>query len=195
VFSKKIEITFLNIFKRNSNALSQPMNILLILLGSHISLLLNNRINTAITFVDQFNNTDFDWFLSGGIKNPNEDTISESEKMAQQISSLYTIYSHKLKGNTWNYIYDTKSTNTAENFIMATNFMNNINKVYDEVFVVTSSFHYNRAKKIADKTLNIEPKWILGESKLHDSDYWEKIHIRNVDADVDKALNKFLTNV
>jgi len=167
------------------------MNILLILLGCNISYLLSNRIDTAINFVGKFNETNVDWFLSGGIKNPHEDTITEAEKMAQQISKFEKIHTHELRGNDWNYVYDNIATNTAENFIMARNFINRKIRDYDEIYVITSEFHHNRANKIAEKILPIEPKWILGNAKLDDSIYWEKIHIRNVDNDVQKALNKF----
>jgi vancomycin permeability regulator SanA len=161
------------------------MNILLILLGCNISYLLSNRIDTAINFVGKFNETNVDWFLSGGIKNPHEDTITEAEKMAHQISKFEKIHTHELRGNDWNYVYDTIATNTAENFI------NRKIRDYDEIYVITSEFHHNRANKIAEKLLHVEPKWILGNAKLDDSIYWEKIHIRNVDNDVQKALNKF----
>jgi hypothetical protein len=168
------------------------MNILLILLGCNISHLLNNRINTAINFVGKFNDTNVDWFLSGGIKNPHEDTVTEAEKMAQQISKFEKIHTDDIRGNDWNYIYDTVATNTAENFIMARNFMNKSEKEYDDIYVITSGFHHNRANKIAEQILPIEPKWILGEAKLADSHYWERVHIKNVDSDVKNALNKFL---
>ena len=167
------------------------MNILLILLGCNISYLLSNRIDTAINFVGKFNETNVDWFLSGGIKNPHEDTITEAEKMAHQISKFEKIHTHELRGNDWNYVYDNIATNTAENFIMARNFINRKIRDYDEIYVITSEFHHNRANKIAEKILPIEPKWILGNAKLDDSIYWEKIHIRNIDNDVQKALNKF----
>jgi hypothetical protein len=167
------------------------MNILLILLGCNISYLLSNRIDTAINFVGKFNETNVDWFLSGGIKNPHEDTITEAEKMAHQISKFEKIHTHELRGNDWNYVYDNIATNTAENFIMARNFINRQIRDYDEIYVITSEFHHNRANKIAEKLLHVEPKWILGNAKLDDSIYWEKIHIRNVDNDVQKALNKF----
>ena len=74
---------------------------------------------------------------------------------------------------------------------MARNFINRENRHYDQVYIITSEFHQNRANKIAEKILDVEPKWILGHAKLDDSYYWERIHIRNVDADVNKALKKF----
>ena len=168
------------------------MNILLILLGCNIPYLLNDRIHTALNFISKFNETNVHWFLSGGIKNPHEDNTTEAEKMAQQISEYQQTYRNKLIGNSWNYIYDTESTNTAENFVMVRNFINNnLTMVYDEVYIITSEFHHNRANKIAEKILDIEPKWILGKAILDDSEYWERIHIKNVDADVNKALHKF----
>jgi hypothetical protein len=167
------------------------MNILLILLGCNVSYLLSNRIDSAINFVGKFNDTNVDWFLSGGIKNPHEDTITEAEKMAQQIAKFEHIHTHEFTGNKWNYVYDTDSTNTAENFIMAKNYLNARTQFYDEVYVITSKFHQNRANKIAEKILDITPKWILGSAKCEDCDYWERIHIRNVHVDVDKAFKKF----
>ena len=61
------------------------MNILLVLLGCNVPYLLNDRIATAVKFANRFNNesVSVDWFLSGGIKNPAEDTVTEAEKMAE----------------------------------------------------------------------------------------------------------------
>ena len=129
-------------------------HILLILLGCNISYLLNDRIYTAIQFANKFNNTNINWFLSGGIKNPNIDTITEAEKMALEISNFEKIYVNNITMNKWNYIYDTIATNTAENFIMAKKYLDNEKKHYSEIYIITSSFHYNRAKKIADKLIN-----------------------------------------
>ena len=169
------------------------MNILLILLGCNISYLLSNRIDTAINFVGNLNNTNVDWFLSGGIKNPSEDTMTEAEKMAQQISKFEKSHTHELRGNKWNYIYDKDAANTAENFIMAREFIRlkqNTSHIYDDIYIITSEFHFERANKIAERILDVDTKWILGNAELADSSYWEKIHIRNVESDVNKALRK-----
>ena len=149
--------------------------------------------------MNSFNKTNVkvDWFLSGGIKNPHEDTVTEAEKMAREISKFQVSYVTDITGinsysnDNWNYIYDIVATNTAENFIMAKNFIDESKNEYAEVYIITSSFHYKRAKKIADKIINKDVKWILGDAELEDSRYWETIHIRNVDSDVNKALNKF----
>ena len=169
------------------------MNILLVLLGCNISYLLNDRITTAVQFASGFNKTSVNWFLSGGIKNPSEDTVTEAEKMAAHISQYEKTYVRDIAGNNWNYIYDTVATNTAENFIMVKKYLDETNVDYSQVFVVTSDFHHLRASKIAEKIIGEEKeiRWVLSEAELHDSRYWEKIHIKNVDADVNKAIEKF----
>ena len=168
------------------------MNILLVLLGCNISYLLQDRIATAVQFAGNFNKTNVNWFLSGGIKNPLEDKVTEAEKMAYKIVESEYIYTHKLSGSKWNYIYDTEATNTAENFIMVKKYLEETPIEYSEIVVITSDFHYNRASKIAEKIIDKEISWILSDAELEDSRYWEKIHIKNVDDDVNKAKKKFL---
>jgi len=48
----------------------------------------------------------------------------------------------------WRFIKDIQSTNTAENFLMLRKLLDENN--YDEIFVVTSEFHYERAKMFTD---------------------------------------------
>jgi hypothetical protein len=167
------------------------MNYLLfILLGSHVDLLLNGRVNTAIDFatsVPDRNNTHIDWFLSGGVKYANglAEEVTEAEKMSHMITN-------GKQDNNWSFVLDTKATNTAENFIIAqraTEF-----EKYSDVYVITSAFHYNRAKLIADLSIeNNRFKWILSDNELHDSKYWETVHIKNVKTDVERAKDKLTT--
>jgi uncharacterized SAM-binding protein YcdF (DUF218 family) len=153
--------------------------LLFILLGCNVPSLLEGRIKKSVEFANMAANaTQIDWFLSGGIKNPAEDTVTEAEKMAQMISR---------ENSAWNFIRDDVATNTAENFIMVQNTVDLSN--YNSVYVITSDFHYERAKKIADKVIvGNEFKWLLAPEELHDSRYWERVHIRNVDADVSKLM-------
>ena len=160
------------------------MNLLLILLGCNIPFILEGRINKAINFAYFQNNTKIDWFLSGGIKNPNIDTISEADKMKQ------IIYNNSKYNNTWNFIIDNIATNTAENFIILKNKVD-LNK-YTDKYVITSQFHHTRSKKFADKIIeNNNFKWILSPEELDNSRYWENIHIKNVDLDIKKTFDKF----
>ena len=156
--------------------------LLFILLGCNVPALLEGRIKKAVDYANtKANATQVDWFLSGGIKNPAEETITEAEKMAQIIGT---------ENNDWNFIRDEEATNTAENFIMVQNTLD-LSK-YNDVYVITSDFHHERAKKIADKVIaGNEFKWLLAPEELPDSRYWERVHIRNVDADVNTARRKF----
>jgi uncharacterized SAM-binding protein YcdF (DUF218 family) len=164
------------------------MNLLFVLLGCSVSYLLNNRITTAVQFAREFNTSQLDWFLSGGIKNPLEETVTESEKMAYQISQ----YERTYNTNKWNYIYDTIATNTAENFIMVNKYLSDTSLNYSKVYVITSAFHHFRARKIAGQIIrDTELYWVLSDAELDDSRYWEQIHIQNVDNDVKKAFDKF----
>jgi uncharacterized SAM-binding protein YcdF (DUF218 family) len=160
------------------------MNLLFILLGCNIQFILEDRIKKAIEFSFMQNNTKIDWFLSGGIKDPNIDTISEADKMKQ------IIYNNSKYNNTWNFIIDNIATNTAENFINLKS-MVDLNKYVDK-YVITSNFHHTRSKSFADKIIeNNNFKWILSPEELDNSRYWENIHIKNVDLDIKKAFEKF----
>ena len=164
------------------------MNILLVLLGCNIPYLLNDRVRAATSYATNKNaNASITWFLSGGIKNPSEDTETEAEKMAGQILQYATATSN------WDYIYDIEATNTAENFIMVKKHLLKTSVTYSKVVVITSDFHHARAKKIAEQILGslTSVDWVLSEAELADSRYWETIHIKNVDKDVNAALNKF----
>jgi hypothetical protein len=167
------------------------MKIVILMLGCNVLNLLNARMKTGINFALNERNVEIDWFLSGGIKNPSESTVSEAYKMSQMISSSDDFTYGSSKEN-WNYILDEVSTNTAENFIMVKKLLENNPGKYSKVYVVTSEFHFGRASKFADKIIeNNDFEWVLDEQELHDSRYWETIHIKNVDNDINKALKKF----
>lgn len=164
------------------------MKFLIVMLGCNVLELLKGRMKTGINFALNERNVEFDWFLSGGIKNPGESVVSEAYKMSQMISNSdeFTYGSSK---EHWNYVLDEASTNTAENFIMLKNMLEANPGKYSKVYVVTSDFHFKRAEMFANKIIeNNKFNWILDDLELHDSRYWETIHIRNVDNDINKAL-------
>jgi hypothetical protein len=159
--------------------------LLFILLGCNVPTLLEGRIKKAVEFANATANaTQIDWFLSGGIKNPTEDTVTEAEKMMRTIST-------KPNATAWNFIRDDVATNTAENFIMAEKSVD-LSK-YSGVYVITSDFHHERAKNIADRVIvGNNFMWVLAPEELHDSRQWERVHIRNVESDVSKARREIL---
>jgi len=166
------------------------LTILIILLGCNITAILYDRIHTALTISAAYPNAQIDWFLSGGIKDPFRDVTSEAKKMQQIISEHNTNSTRAM--NPWNYVYDTISQNTAENFIMADKYLKTNGSQYDRVYVVTSQFHYERAKEMQNL---ISPdgkfEWVLSPMEMSDSYYWEKIHIKNVEQDVERAVKKY----
>ena len=187
----------------------------MILLGCNIGSILLNRLVTSFRFIEQtFNNnvciesnplTEFfdssnscsnhhiTWFLSGGIKNNFMDTKSEASILKSQIDNNIGL-KYKNVGDEkidWDFVLDEKSTNTAENFIWASHFINTTEKIFDDIYVVSSNFHFPRANqmlKMIDPSKNF--KWILGNLEENDSRYWESVHIHNIKSDVAKARVK-----
>ena len=157
------------------------MKLLIFLLGSHVASLIADRVNTAVSYVSTTHQNDtVSWYVSGGTAK-NGGHRSEAELMADSIAEHNSNNTYS-----WDYIYDVRATNTAENFIIASK--NVVFDDYDAVFVATSRFHYKRAKLIADNAVPARPfQWILGDAELPDSRYWETVHIRNVAADVARA--------
>jgi hypothetical protein len=167
------------------------MKIIIAMLGCSVLRLLKNRMETGILFALNERNVEIDWFLSGGIKNPNESVESEAYKMSQMITNSDEFVYGSNSKTEWSYILDEASTNTAENFIMLKKTLENNPDKYSKVYIVTSDFHFARAEMFANKIIeNNNFNWILSDLELHDSRYWETIHIKNVDNDIKKALNK-----
>lgn len=150
--------------------------------------------------------TQITWFLSGGIKNnhlknnhsgaKSEASIMKSHiddyiNMKFQSGSSRTNSNSNSKGTNiqWDFVLDELSTNTAENFIRASDFLNKTSISFDSVYIVTSDFHHKRASMMINL---IDPsrqyKWILGDMELSDSRRWEEVHIQNVHSDVSKAF-------
>lgn len=195
------------------------MHILMILLGCNIESLLLNRLDASFSFLEQMTNYNshevpnpqtesFDiytpskktqknpnitWFLSGGIKNNFKGAKSEASILKSQIMNIHSLgYKDSILDHAnFQFVLDEKSTNTAENFIWASQFLNTTAQTFDDIYVVTSAFHFRRAKhmlKLIDPSRNF--KWILGDMEEKDSRYWESIHVLNVESDVRKARVK-----
>ena len=164
-------------------------SILLILLGCNITSLLMDRVKTAINFIEnnQNNFNKITWYLSGGIKFEGE--LSEASIMRNELESL--IAGRNLNGNIdYHYILDEKSKNTAENFYRSSNYLNVTEHRYDDVYIITSKFHYARAELMMSYIdSSRDYNWILGDMQQSDSLYWESVHIKNVLNDVEKLSN------
>lgn len=156
-------------------------NILIIILGSNINFLLNDRVSTVINFMNDnhYNDVNFELFLTGGNKDNNNEEKSEAEKMLDLLNL-----------NDTKYYIDDVSTNTVENFYHINNLIKT--KYYDQIIICTSEFHYNRAKKIFDYFIvNNNVRWILSKKKLSTSYSDEHFHYTNIEKDIEKLKNKF----
>jgi len=172
-----------------------------------------NSTNEIIFKTNILETTQITWFLSGGIKNSFKGAKSEASIMKSQIDNIINL-KYNLNQNVnkkyicvnndfvclskfvWNYVLDEKSTNTAENFIQSSQFINTTTETFDSVYVITSAFHYKRAQmmlNLIDSSRNF--KWILGDLEEKDSRYWESIHINNVNVDVSNAISKLTNNL
>jgi hypothetical protein len=157
---------------------------LVVLLGSSNNELLFDRINTATDAVSTSSH-EVDWFLSGGFTSDKQ--TSEAKKMQTLISN------YKLENSTWNFILDEKAQNTSENLVYLESWLNTLDYSYSNMKLVTSKFHENRAKKMISKLSKLNKynwDWISGTLSFHDSYYWETVHIKNVESDIEKAIKK-----
>ena len=174
------------------------------ILGSNVNMFLHDRLYTAVNFVSINHPKDkIDWFLTGGLKHYNQETsiLSEAEKMGIFLNNdefVNVCYKDKRKNKIWNFIYDIKSTNTAENFIRVKNMMEEREKneedQYSKIYVITSEFHHARAKKILDLIIPDNSnmiEWVLSSLEDDTSKYWETIHMKNVESDVENAKQIF----
>lgn len=175
---------------------------------NHIELIHQNSQQTQTqTQSESQIQTKITWFLSGGIKNNHPGAKSEASIMKSHIdnninmrfSSGFGKTEKTGKTNTkshspsydiqWDFVLDELSTNTAENFIRASDFLNRTSNTFDSVYIVTSDFHHKRASMMINL---IDPSrqynWILGNAELSDSRKWEEVHIQNVHSDVSKAF-------
>jgi uncharacterized SAM-binding protein YcdF (DUF218 family) len=156
------------------------LTVLIVILGSHIDKLLENRVNVALQFIKENNYEDveFEYFLTGGNKNINNE-ISEAEKML-----------NKLLLNETKYYIDDISENTVENFYYVSKHIEK--KKYFQIIICTSEFHYLRANKILNYFISNHDNigWILGKEMMDDSNSNEFYHINNIENDIEKLKKK-----
>jgi uncharacterized SAM-binding protein YcdF (DUF218 family) len=163
---------------------------LIVLLGCNIEFILNDRIQTAIQLSEDLtpNYQRIDWFLSGGIKDKSlvglgaggAMAIAEADKMETRILT------HG-KNDKWHFIKDYASTNTAENFKMVERQMEFGGLNYTNIFVVTSDYHFERAKLFADILIpENEFEWVLAKKEERNSRQMEQLHLKNVMNDIAK---------
>lgn len=155
-----------------------------VVLGSADETILAERVNAAIHYVNTAKNPNI-LFLSGGVKNSimNNDIMTESAKAANMMSNANI-------GNI-QIVLDEKATNTAENFAYLKQWVksNFSQDNFPDIVITTSDFHKNRAEQIFHGIIpDITPKWNLSKSECSQCWLDETIHIKNVKADILKAM-------
>jgi hypothetical protein len=181
----KIIVILLALFILENQYIPVFSKTLVVLLGSSNNELLFDRINRATDSV-LGSPDEVDWFLSGGFTSDKQ--ISEAKKMETIISN------YRLENSTWNYILDEQAQNTSENLVQLEVFLDTIDYSYNNMMLVTSGFHENRAKKMMrmlSKLNKYNWDFVSGSLSFHDSEYWETIHILNAELDIKNALTKF----
>ena len=104
--------------------------IVILVLGSHVNEILNDRINTALFEANKFKEDEIIWYLSGGIKNTFDKICqnSEANKMRKLIDK---------ENKNWKIFEDRRAKNTAENFSYFKKWLSNQSSDI-KIFVSTS---------------------------------------------------------
>ena len=165
----------------------------MVVLGCAMEDLQKDRIENAVKYASTVQGP-VTWFLTGGVKNAikneikneitnavkNEENNSEADNMAKFCNSGA------------NLVLDTKATNTAENFANLKQWaMNEYSETPPDFVITTSEFHEERASKIFDGIFGyykVNVTWNTSKGACLTCWNDEKIHMRNVNADVLRAL-------
>ena len=154
---------------------------ILVILGCADSNIQEERVNTALEYVNN-SNASIKIYVSGGVKNAilSSNKETEASRMANSFEN---------KGI--EIVLDEKARNTAENFAYLKQYVNkNYSKDNMPNFVITTSdYHKNRAEKIFNGVLpNVATRWNLSKSNCINCWKDENIHIHNIQTDIYNAL-------
>lgn len=155
---------------------------IMVVLGCAIEYIQEDRVNFALEYANEkIDDSQVIWYLTGGVKKAIKEKTdsSEASKMATKISSN-------------NILLDELATNTAENFLYLRETIKSFPDTNSlEIIITTSEFHKERAEKIFNgifETMPFQAKWNLSKKACPTCWMDEKIHIKNVRSDVEKAL-------
>jgi len=152
-------------------------NIMLVL-GCSNSYIQEQRIQSLFEYIENTNKPTV-LYLSGG-KKTSELKETEADTMLKKINKKYPNLEIHI---------DRTATNTAENFI-------NFNKWVEEknankIIINTSDFHKERAEKIFNNVIkNKIPEWNLSISNCEWCWEDEKIHMKNIEKDINRSLQQ-----
>ena len=168
-----------------NNEENNDVNIMMIL-GNNNNNILEDRISKAIKHIDDTQDKPL-WYLSGGVKYVNNQ-VQESEA-----NKMINILKRKGYVKDEYYKLDSFSKNTAENFVYFRNWIEKETKLQNkdiEINIITSSFHYKRAKSLFDEIMPkpyINANWILSPVSCKHCLEQERLHRSNIENDVYNA--------
>lgn len=161
----------------------------LVILGSSNERILNERVSAAIRYIELNENQQIILFISGGVKDALVNESGEgNETEASKAARAFEFENVTI-------VLDELATNTAENFAYLKRWVNETYSVGElpNIVVTTSDFHQDRAERIFQGILpEISPQWNLSKSDC--SQCWrdERVHIKNVEADIMKAMKHII---
>ena len=168
-----------------NNEEKNDVNIMMIL-GNNNNNILEDRISKAIKHIDDTQDKPL-WYLSGGVKYVNNQ-VQESEA-----NKMVNILKRKGYVKDEYYKLDSSSKNTAENFVYFRNWIEketNLQNKDIKINIITSSFHYKRAKSLFDEIMPkiyINANWILSPVSCKHCLEQEKLHRNNIENDIYNA--------
>lgn len=152
---------------------------ILVVLGCADNTIQQERVDAAIEFINK-SVSPIKLYVSGGVKNA---LLSNDVTEASQMASSFDDKDVEI-------ILDEKATNTAENFAYLKRWvLTNLSTENMPNFVITTSdYHKDRAETIFNGILpDIIPVWNLSKSDCPNCWTDERIHMRNVMADIHHA--------
>ena len=180
-------------------AVKQPT--IMVVLGCAMPDLQQDRIKRALEFADKKSDDPIIWFLTGGVKDAVVGAIAkqstEASAMAQTLSQASDQSLEDDGDYNVNIVLDENARNTAENFanlkeylLMNANFADGQQR---SVVVTTSEFHQARAAKIFEGVFHdildkVDITWNVSGGACPTCWADERIHMRNVEADVMRVL-------
>ena len=196
-------------------AVKQPT--IMVVLGCAMPDLQQDRIKRALEFAEKKSDDPIIWFLTGGVKDAVVGAIAKQSTEASAMAQTLSQASVKTSGQSLdqtlsqasdqssendgdynvNIILDENARNTAENFanlkeylLMNANFADGQQR---SVVITTSEFHQARASKIFEGVFHdildkVDITWNVSGGACPTCWADERIHMRNVEADVMRVL-------
>ena len=165
---------------------------IMVVLGCAMPELQQDRIQRALEFAEKKSDEPIIWFLTGGVKDA---LVGATAKPSTEASAM----AKTIGTNRDNIVLDEKAKNTAENFANLKEYLSTntvlTNNEHVSVVVTTSEFHQARASKIFDGVFHdildkVDVTWNVSGGACPTCWADERIHMRNVEADVMRALVK-----